>query len=188
MQLRFFVGFFPSKLRNCNCGGQRFSNVNFRAPDSQRDRLSESRSVLSNSLWPHRLYNPWNSPGLNTGVGSRSFLQGIFPTRGSDPGLPHCRWILYQLSHQGSPGILEWVAYPFFSGSSWSRNLLHCRWILYQGSSRKTVWSCPRGYPQHSLIASMEMEILQFRGGWVEGWRMQMRMRRGMWYHYALQM
>ena len=44
----------------------------------------------------------WNSPGQNTGVGSRSLLQGIFPTQGSNPGLPHCRQILYQLSHQGS--------------------------------------------------------------------------------------
>ena len=44
-------------------------------------------------------------------MGSLSFLQGIFPTQGWNPGLPHCRWILYQLSHQGSPKILEWVAY-----------------------------------------------------------------------------
>ena len=55
---------------------------------------------------------PWDSPGQNTGVGSLSLLQGIFPTEGSNPGLPHCRWILYQLSHKGSPRILEWVAYP----------------------------------------------------------------------------
>ena len=68
------------------------------------------------------LYSPWNSPGQNTGVGSLSLLQRIFPTQGSNPGLPHCRWILYQLSHKGSPGILPWVAYPFFSGSSWPRN------------------------------------------------------------------
>jgi len=46
---------------------------------------------------------PWNSPGQNTGVGSHYLLQGIFPTQGSNPGLPHCRQILYQLSHQGSP-------------------------------------------------------------------------------------
>ena len=65
---------------------------------------------------------PWNSPGQNTGVGSLSLLQGIFPTQGSNPGFPHCRWILYQLSHKGSPRILEWVAYPFSSGSSWPRN------------------------------------------------------------------
>ena len=63
-----------------------------------------------------------NSPGQNTGVGSLSLLQGIFPTQGSNPGLPHCRWILYQLSHKGSPRILEWVAYPFSSGSSQPRN------------------------------------------------------------------
>ena len=50
-------------------------------------------------------YSPWNSPGQNTGVGSLSFLQGIFPTQGLDPGLPHCRLILYQLSHQKSPQI-----------------------------------------------------------------------------------
>ena len=49
-------------------------------------------------------------------------LQGIFPIQGSTPGLPHCRWSLYQLSHQGSPIILEWVAYPFSRGSSWPRN------------------------------------------------------------------
>ena len=45
-------------------------------------------------------------------------LQGIFPTQGLNPGLLHCRWILYQLSHKGSPRILEWVAYPFSRGSS----------------------------------------------------------------------
>ena len=55
------------------------------------------------------------SPGQNTGVGSLSLLQGIFPTQGSSPGLPHCRQILYQLSHKGSPRILEWVAHPFSS-------------------------------------------------------------------------
>ena len=49
---------------------------------------------------PHGLYSPWNSPGQNTGVGSLSFLQGIFPTQGLNPGLPYCRRILYQLSHK----------------------------------------------------------------------------------------
>ena len=68
---------------------------------------SESRSVVSNSLRPHVLYSPWNSPGQNTGVGSLSLLQGIFPTQGSNPGLPHCRWILYQLSHKRSPLTLR---------------------------------------------------------------------------------
>ena len=72
---------------------------------------------MSNSLQPHGLYSPWNSPGQNTGAGSLSLLQGIFPTQGSNPGLLHCRRIVYQLSHKGSPRTLEWVAYPFSSGS-----------------------------------------------------------------------
>ena len=83
---------------------------------------SESCSVMSDSLQPHGLYSPWNSPGQNTGVGSLSLLQGIFPTQGVNPGLPHCRQILYQLSPKGSPRILEWVAYPFSSGFSQPRD------------------------------------------------------------------
>ena len=55
-------------------------------------------------------------------MGSLSLLQGIFPTQGSNLGLPHCRQILYQLSHKRSPRILKWVAYPFSSGFSWPRN------------------------------------------------------------------
>ena len=65
--------------------------------------VSESRSAVYNSLQPDGLHSPWNSPRQNTGVGSLSLLQGIFPTQGSNPGLLHCRWILPQLSHQGSP-------------------------------------------------------------------------------------
>ena len=85
-------------------------------------KWSESHSAVSNFLRPHRLYSPWNSPGQNTVVGSHSLLQGIFPTQGSSPGLLNCRRILYQLSHKGSPRILKWVAYPFSSRSSQSRN------------------------------------------------------------------
>ena len=68
---------------------------------------SESHSVMSNSLQPHGLYCPWNSPGQNTGVSSLSLLQGIFPTQGSNPGPPLCRWILSQLSHQGNPVFIK---------------------------------------------------------------------------------
>ena len=63
-----------------------------------------------------------DSLGQNTGVGSLSLLQGIYPTQGWKPGLPHCRRILYQVSHQRNPRIPEWVAYPFPRRSSWSRN------------------------------------------------------------------
>ena len=59
---------------------------------------------------------------LQARMGSLSLLQGIFPIQGSNPILPHCGQILYQLSHKGSPRILEWVAYPFSSGSSRPRN------------------------------------------------------------------
>ena len=52
-------------------------------------------------------HSPWNSPGQNTGVGSCCLLQGIFPTQGLNPGLPHCGWILYQLSHKGSPRMMR---------------------------------------------------------------------------------
>ena len=72
----------------------------------------------SDPLWPHGLYSSWDSPGQNTGVGSLYLLQGIFPTQRWNLGLPHCRWILYQLSHKGSPRTLEWVTYPFSGGSS----------------------------------------------------------------------
>ena len=65
-------------------------------------KWGESCSFVSDSLWPHRLYSPWSSPGQNSGVGSHSLLQGIFSTQGSNPGLPQCRWILYQLNDQGS--------------------------------------------------------------------------------------
>ena len=83
---------------------------------------SESCSVVSDSLQHHGPYSPWNSPSQNTGVGSLSLLQGIFPTQELNPGLLHCWRILYQLSHKGSPRILMWVAYPFSSRSSWPRN------------------------------------------------------------------
>ena len=136
---------------------------------------------------PNGLQSLWNSPGQNTGVGSLSLLQGIFPTLGLNPGLPlqadslpsepqgkpkntgvgslsllqwifptqesdwgllPCRWILYQLSHKGSPRILGWVANLFSSGSFQPRDRtgvsLHCRHILYhlshKGSPRILGW------------------------------------------------
>ena len=81
------------------------------------------------SLLPHGLHSPCNSPGQNTRVGSCSLLQGIFPTQGWNPGLPLWRWIIYQLSQQRSPRILEWVAYPFSRGSSQPRNWTRDSWI-----------------------------------------------------------
>ena len=72
-------------------------------PIGTNTQKREGRLAVPDSLRPHGLYSPWNSPGQDTGVGSLSLLQGIFPTQGWNPGLLHCRRILYQLSHQGSP-------------------------------------------------------------------------------------
>ena len=91
-----------------------------------------------------------DSPGMNAGVGCHGLLQGIFPTYVSKPRLSCCRWILYYLSHQGSPRILAWVAYPFSRGifptqdSNWG--LLHCRWILDQLNH---LGAC---YPSYSFV------------------------------------
>ena len=85
--------------------------------------------------------SPWNSPGQNTGVGNLS-LQ-IFPFQGSNPGLPHCRQILYQLSHQGSPRILEWIPYSFFSGSSQPMNWTGVSCIAGRFFTNWAIWAAP---------------------------------------------
>ena len=105
---------------------QNFSYVNMQSE-------SESCSVMFNSLQTMDS-SPSNSPGQNNGMGSLSLLQWIFPTQGLNPGLPHCRHILYQLSHKGSPRTLEWVAYPFSSESSqprdWTQISLIAGWFF----------------------------------------------------------
>ena len=114
------------------------SEIQFAHPTKGMKKESESgsHSIMSDSLRPHGLYSSWNSPGQNTGVSSLSLLQGIFPTQGSNPGLPHCTQSLYQLSYKGSLRILEWVAYPYSRGifptQESNRGLLHCKQILYQ--------------------------------------------------------
>ena len=77
--------------------------------------ISEGRSVVSYSLRPHGLYSPWTSPGQNTEVGGLSLLQGLFPTQESNPGLPHCSWILYQLSQKGSPYMYIYMCIYVYS-------------------------------------------------------------------------
>ena len=73
------------------------------------------------SVGSHRVRHDWSNLAA-AAAAAFTFSRGVIPTQGSNPGLLHCRWILYQLSHKGSPRILEWVAYPFSSGSSQSRN------------------------------------------------------------------
>ena len=74
--------------------------------------------------------SPWKSPGQNTGVGSVSLLQGIFPTQGLNPGLPHCRRILYQLSHKASP-VHSKCATPE-SSQSHPFSLVHGKTVFYK--------------------------------------------------------
>ena len=73
-------------------------------------------------MWSVKVAQSCPTLGQNTGVGSHSLLLEIFPTQGSNPGLPHCRRMFHHLSHQGSPRILKWVTYPFSSVSSRPRN------------------------------------------------------------------
>ena len=76
---------------------------------------NESRSVESSSLRPNGRYSPWSSPGQNTGVGSLSLLQHIFPSQDLDWGLLHCRRILYQSNYQAGKLFHHWSR----QGSPW---------------------------------------------------------------------
>ena len=108
---------------------------------------SESCSVMSDSLWPQELYSPWNSPGQNTGVGSLSLLQGIFPNPGIEPRSPNIAggfftsWATREAQEywSGSLSLLQQI----FPTQELNQGLLHCRWILYQLSyegSPQTKW------------------------------------------------
>ena len=91
---------------------------------AQSDWVAQSCLTLpSHGLWPTRLLCPWNSPGKNTGAGCHFLLQGIFPTQRLNPRLPHCRQILYHLSHwkvvtepRKTPGLLASRGEEFNSG------------------------------------------------------------------------
>ena len=81
-------------------------------------RPEKCRVRLPGSLPPADPQHDHQGKSKNTGVRSLSLLQRIFLTQESNRALLNCRWILYQLSHERSPRILEWVAYPFSRGSS----------------------------------------------------------------------
>ena len=97
-------------------------------------------------------FTSWASK--NTEVGSLSLLQGIFLTQESNRGLLHCTWILYHLRHQESPRILEWVTYPFTSGSSWPRNWTQVSCIagrFFTELSGKYLVKCKRFQIQNNV-------------------------------------
>ena len=120
--LLFTINFYWSIVNSWCC-----VSCCYTAESVSYEWVSVSRSCLTLHL--RGLHSPWTAPGQNIGVGSRSFLQGIFPTQGSNPGLLHCRRLLYQLTHQGSPRILEWAACSFSSGSSQARNRTRVSYI-----------------------------------------------------------
>ena len=127
-------------------------------------------SVMSDSLRPHGLHSPQNSPDQNTRVGSLFLLQGIFLIQGSNPGLPYCRWILYQLGHQGSPRILEWVAYPFSSASSWPRNQIRVSCIAGGFFTNRAIWEAPFLF-QWSLYTILFWNIYALQHSVIFPWR-----------------
>ena len=106
-----------------------------------------SWSGVSDSLQTHRLQPasflcPWNPPSKNTEVGSHSLLQGIFPTQGLNLGLPHCRQILYCLSHQGSSPkkVLIFQLFPTLC------NPMYCSLCPWNSPGKNTGVGC------HSLL------------------------------------
>ena len=105
--------------------------------------ISEVKVIqLCPTLWPHGLHSPWNSVGQNTGVGCLSLLQGIFPTQGSNLCLPHCRQILYRLSHQESPHTGN-VIHAVVSSSLQPLALQHARPLCPSPSPEVCPSSCP---------------------------------------------
>ena len=102
-----FLMLFPPWQSACLCG------CCFLQPCLDAQLLSRPHGLQT-----ARLLCPWNSPGKSTGVGCHALLQGIFPTQRLNPGLSHCRWILYQFSHKGNPNHLKAVVifnYHFFT-------------------------------------------------------------------------
>ena len=121
-------------------------------------KIMKVKISVSNSLWSHGLYNPWNSPGQKTEVDSLSLLQGIFPTPGIQPrspplqvdslpaepqGKPKNTWV-------GRPSLLQWI----FSTQESNWGLLHCRHILYQlrYQGMKMIFIMPKKTHQFSLL------------------------------------
>ena len=121
-----------------------------------------SDSLLHRGLWPTSLLCPWNSPGKNTGVGCHSLLQGIFLTQGLNLGLPHCRQIVYCLSHWGSPlcpvGVYNITPYTELPTAllqpSSSLTPTSCR--LHTAEQFSSVGFIPPGHP--GLSFSVELK------------------------------
>ena len=96
-----------------------------------------------------RVPSYWDSSGKNTGMGCHALLQGTFWAQGSNPGLLNRKQILYHLSHQGSPRILEWVPYPFSRGTSQPRNQTR---VSYIAGEFFTTWATREAPPHPTYL------------------------------------
>ena len=137
--LSLLQGIFPTEESNQGllCCRQILYQLSYQG--SIRVWIWVSHLVLPNSLQPHglqptRLLCPWDFPGKNVGVGCHFFLQGIFLAQGWNPGLLHCRQILYQLSYQESVGVWVWVSLSVLPNSLQSHGLQPTR-LLYPGTA-----------------------------------------------------
>ena len=126
--LSLLQGIFPTEESNQGllCCRQILYQLSYQG--SIRVWIWVSHLVLPNSLQPHglqptRLLCPWDFPGKNVGVGCHFFLQGIFLAQGWNPGLLHCRQILYQLSYQESVWVWVWVSLSVLPNSLQSHGL-----------------------------------------------------------------
>ena len=132
--------------------------------------VSENCSVVSSSLRPHGLYSPWNSPGENTGVGSLSLLQGIFPNPRIEPRSPTLWVDSLPAEPQGKPkntGVCSLsLLQGIFLTQELTRALLHCTWILcqlsYWGSPSPRLSDAP---PEFSIVA-VSIYSLTSSAGW----------------------
>ena len=133
---------------------------------------SLSRVQLSATPWTVACQAPlsMDSPGQNTGVGCHSLLQGIFPIQGSNPGLPHCRQILYHLSHQGSPRILGWVY-----AAAAAKLLQLCLTLC------DPIDSSPAGSPVPGILQARTLEwaAISFSSAWK--WKVKMKLLSRIW-------
>ena len=99
MQLNIIKAIYDKLTANTLLNGEQVKDFSPRSLSRQGKWKWKSLSHVQLFVTPWT-DSPWNSPGQTTGLGSLSLLQGIVPTQESNPGLPHCRKILYQLSHK----------------------------------------------------------------------------------------
>ena len=140
---------------------------------------SESCSVVTDSLLPHGLYRPRNSPGQNTGVGCHSLLQGIFPIQGLNTGLSHCRHSLAAepqgkpkntgmgslSSHIGSSQPRNWTGSPALQADSLPTELSGKPWLWWWRVVNPKSGILPHSCSFHKKLRLLHVYFWIFRVG-----------------------